>query len=360
MHTKARIAIIGAGWWTTQTHIPAILQNPHAELAALCDLNPERLRIAAEAFPVGATYTDLHAMFAKEAIDAVVVATHHAGHYAVARDCLTYGKPTLVEKPLTLRASEARDLVQRAHTLGVPLRVGYNHNYMVYMRRSRDVVQAGTLGAVQYISGIFNQHIIGMLRGTPPPREGMIISPGDVYSDPARSGGGFGVLQLTHLAGMIAFITGLRAERVFALMHHHDLRVDLVNALNIAFEGGALASIGGTGNLGGGGRKIDLQIYCERGWIDIDEAAGIASIQGERLPTETYDLSGQWQRRYPYNAPIDDLVAIALGHAAQGVDGETGWRATEIIEAAYRSAAQGGAGYSIAALYDEDADAHVL
>jgi predicted dehydrogenase len=354
MRAKARIAIVGAGWWTTQTHIPAILKNSQAELAALCDLNEQRLRTAAQAFSVGATYTDLHTMFAQEDIDAVVVATHHAGHYTVARDCLAYGKPVLVEKPLTLRASEARDLVQRARALGVPLRVGYNHNYMSYIQRSRDVVQAGTLGAVQYISGIFCQHVIGMLRGTPPPRDGMIISPGDVYSDPERSGGGFGHLQLTHLAGMIAFITGLRAERVFALMQKHDLRVDLVNALNIAFEGGALASIGGTANLGGGGRKIDLQIYCERGWIDIDEAAGIASIQGEDIPKETYDLSGQWQQRYPYTAPVDDLVAVALGHDGQGVDGETGWRATEIIEAAYRSATNEGAGISIAALYNDE------
>jgi predicted dehydrogenase len=48
MVTKARIAVIGAGWWSTYTHIPALQANPSAELVALCDVNHERLQAAAQ------------------------------------------------------------------------------------------------------------------------------------------------------------------------------------------------------------------------------------------------------------------------------------------------------------------------
>ena len=34
---KARIAVIGTGWWSTSTHIPALKDNPDAELVALCE-----------------------------------------------------------------------------------------------------------------------------------------------------------------------------------------------------------------------------------------------------------------------------------------------------------------------------------
>jgi predicted dehydrogenase len=57
MTTKARIAVIGSGWWATYTHIPALQANPAAELMALCDADPARLRAAAEAYGVAHTYT---------------------------------------------------------------------------------------------------------------------------------------------------------------------------------------------------------------------------------------------------------------------------------------------------------------
>lgn len=351
--SKTNLAIVGAGWWTAQTHIPAIRANPDAEVVALCDLDAERLKTTSEAFGITYTYTALDTMLEDGTINGVVVATNHASHYDVAWRCLESGFPVLIEKPMTLFARDAHRLVQLAAAKGLPLRIGYNHNYMPYTQRAREVFQAGQLGRVQYISGIFNQHVIGFLKGDPPPRDGMLISPGKVYTDPDRSGGGFGYLQLTHLVGMICYITGLKAQDVFALMHNHDLTVDLVNAVNIQFEGGALASIGGTGNMGAGGRKIDLQIYCEHGWIDIDEAEGTAVIQGTNIETEVYQLGGDWRARYPYTAPIDNFVDVLRGKTQTGVTGEVGWLAAEIIEAVYRSAGVGGSSVSIASLYDE-------
>lgn len=351
--TRAKIAIVGTGWWTTQTHIPALQQNPDAEIVALCDLDQDRLKTASDAFGINRTYTRLGDMLSNEKIDAVIVATNHATHYTIAHQCIMNDLPVLIEKPMTLKAQEARELVKLARSRGVALRVGYNHNHTSYTRRSREVIQSGALGKVQFISGIFSQNIIGFLRGNPPPREGMLVNPGDVYTDPQRSGGGFGYLQLTHLAGMIFFITGLRSQRVFALMQKHDLTVDMINAVNAQLEDDVLVSIGGTANLGGPWRKIDLQIFCERGWIDIDEAQGTAVIQGSDIETESYQLRGNWQQRYPYSAPVDDLVDVVLGRQREGVPGEVGCLAVELIEAAYRSAAMNGVGIEISSLYDE-------
>src|SRR5690242_8890482 len=92
------VAVIGTGWWATATHIPALRAEPHADLVALCDSNSERVAAAAAAYGVERIYTDHQAMLKAERPDAVIVATTHASHFAVARDCLDAGAHVLVEK----------------------------------------------------------------------------------------------------------------------------------------------------------------------------------------------------------------------------------------------------------------------
>ena len=80
MSRKARIAVIGAGWWSTTAHLPAIVAHPDAEIGALVDPDPERLARAASAFGNPRTYTSLTEALANEALDAAVIATPHATH----------------------------------------------------------------------------------------------------------------------------------------------------------------------------------------------------------------------------------------------------------------------------------------
>jgi len=58
---KARIAVIGTGWWATWAHIPALQQNPAAELVALCDQDADKLAQTAQTYGVPAVYTDVEA-----------------------------------------------------------------------------------------------------------------------------------------------------------------------------------------------------------------------------------------------------------------------------------------------------------
>src|SRR6266496_3764456 len=53
------------------------------------------------------------------------------------------------------------------------------------------------------------------------------------------------------------------------------------------FEGGALGIVGGTGN--GIHRKLDLQIHCERGCIDMDMVADTTLVRYGDERQETLD-----------------------------------------------------------------------
>ena len=350
MSTKARIAVVGAGWWATTAHIPAVINHPQAELVAICDRDAQKVAAAATAYQVRQTYTDLDQMLAQEQLDGAIVVTNHASHYAVAQRCLTAGLHVVIDKPMTLYAWEAKALVELAQAQGRELLVGYPYNYTPYAIRSREVIQSGALGRVQFVNCLFATHIFDLLRGEHDVT-GVVHGPGKVYSDPALSGGGLGHLQLTHTLGVLFFITALRVKRVHALMHQHGLAVDLVGAITAEFEGGALGTIGGTGNLGGGnGRKQTVQIYCENGSIDIDIVSGAATIYRRDQPPEPIEpVVGE--RDYRHYAPAHNLIGIVLGQVKNESPGTVGWRVVELLDAAYRSAQRDGGGVAASALH---------
>ena len=346
---KARIAVIGAGWWATTAHIPAVQEHPQAELV-LCDRDPAKLASAAAAYGINTTYANIDDMLAREALDGAIVVTNHASHYPLAKRCLQAGLHVLIDKPMTLYAWEAKELVEVAQAKGRELLVGYPYNYTPYAIRSRAVLQGGELGKVQYINAIFATHIFDLLRGEHDVT-GPVHGPGKVYSDPALSGGGFGHLQLTHPLGVLFFVTGLRVQRVHALMSNHGLTVDLVNAVTVEFEEGALGTVGGTGNLGGGsGRRQTVQIFCEHGSIDIDIVSGQATIyRREQAPEPIEPVVGE--NAYRRSTPAHNLIDISLGTAQNESPGTVGWRVVELLDAAYRSAKQHGQSVTRAELY---------
>ena len=358
MVARARIAVIGTGWWATYTHIPAVQASADAELVAICDRDPVRLAAAADAYAVTQRHTDFRVMLDQETLDGVIIATPHATHYAIARDCLDHGLHVLIEKPMTLHATEARDLVQRAHARNREVIVGYTHVFTPQARRARDVMRSGVLGAVQYINCSFASRVIEFLRAdaTPglPSAVFPVHTPGDVYSNSELSGGGQGQLQLTHSTGLLAFVTGLRAARVSAAMRNHGLAVDLVDAITVEFVGGAVGNIGGTGNMFI--PKFDLHIHCEHGAIALDMAAKTLTIRGRNIADEEHGPSSSSSSTTDSHderfATARNLIAVIRGQEANGSPGALALHSVEMLDAAYRSVTAGGQGVAVASLYE--------
>jgi predicted dehydrogenase len=353
---KARIAVIGAGWWSTYTHIPALQANPHVEAVVLCDSNPEKLQAAARAYSIDRTYDSYEAMLKQEPLDGAIVATTHATHYEIARRCLEHGLHVMLEKPMTLYAREARELVQLSQEQRRELIIGYPYHFSPHTLRAREAVSSGSLGAVQYVVCTFSSRIIELLRGDDrsgaPSSAYPVHGPGAVYSQPAQSGGGEGHLQITHSAALMFFVTGLRARRVFALMNNHGLPLDLVDAMTVEFEGGALGIVGGTGNEYA--HKLDLQVHCERGAVDMAMIAGTASIHGPDSGREELPPLPDAEESYPRFATANNLVDVVLGRAENSSPAQVGWRTVELLDAAYRSAAKGGEAIAIESLYSRE------
>src|SRR5690606_14617656 len=97
---------------------------PGAELAAVCDRDPERLQAIAERHDVPA-YTDHGEMLARERLDALVVAVPARLHELVALDAIGSGCAVLVEKPLATSPESGHLIIDAAQRAGVVLMPGH-------------------------------------------------------------------------------------------------------------------------------------------------------------------------------------------------------------------------------------------
>lgn len=355
MPQQARIAVVGAGWWATFTHLPALQAHHGVSEIVLCDNNSHKLDAAAETYHIAKTYTDLQVMLAQEQLDGAVIATNHASHYELAKACLDRGLHVMVEKPLTLYARHAKELIDLAGVRGRQIVMGYPYHFTDHVRHVRQIITSGELGAIQLVNCFMASHILNLLRGDDGSARGVryaVHGPGDVYAQPHLSGGGQGHLQITHSAGLMFYITGLRARRVHALMDNHELPLDLVDAMLVEFEGRTLGVVSGTGNQGSAsGGMVDLLVHCENGSVEMNVTAGHVRIHRRDQQPEIINIPEE--TRYPRFATAQNLVDVVLGAADNGSPVEAGWRTVELLDAAYRSAAQSGQAVTIAELYKD-------
>lgn len=362
---KARIAVIGTGWWATTAHLPALAANPDAEIAAACDQRADVLARVADKFGVHKVYADYAKMLKQEELDGVIVSVWSAAHYEVACACLERKLHVLVEKPLVLQAPHAKELVELATRVQRELIVGYPFHYCERARQARGIVQSGELGQVEYINCYFASTVIDFLRGDDKPYGKLypysLVGPGNVYSDTVRSGGGQGHLQVTHAAALVHYITGLRSVQASALMNNLDAKVDVVDAILSRMDNGALATLGSTGNLQvSDPGKLSIRINCERGWLELDFITGAGRVRRADASEELFPSLDtaepppgceQSEVLYPLRAPANNLVDVALGKGTNESTGEVGWHTVELLDAAYRSAGLNGEVVRIESLY---------
>ncbi|MCS7234850.1 MAG: Gfo/Idh/MocA family oxidoreductase [Armatimonadota bacterium] len=118
---RVRVGVVGLGKWGRH-HVRIYHQLPEAELVAVASPNPEEVAEFSARYRVPG-FLDHRELVGK--VDAVSVVTPTVHHYAIARDLLQAGVHVLVEKPITARVEEARELVELARARDRVLLVGH-------------------------------------------------------------------------------------------------------------------------------------------------------------------------------------------------------------------------------------------
>lgn len=343
MTRKARIGVIGAGWWAVANHLPLLKANPDCEIAAVNRLGAEELAAVAAQFGVPAAFEDYREMLATVPMDGVIVASPHVNHHEHAIAALKQGCHVLVEKPLATNAADARNIVATAASVGREIVVPYGWNFKPFTDSARALVASGAIGTIEHVKLEMASALDDLMAGQPMKEtEGATFRPpASTWADPKRSGG-YGWGQLVHALGLLFRITDLEPERVFAEFGRSPTGVDYYDAAVVRFANGATGSLSGSSTVPKHcSFQIDLRMFGSEGMLLLDIERQRLEIR-RRDGNDTVVPMATGEGGYECEEPVSVLVDICRGAQAENRSpGLVGQRAVEVLDAMYRSAASG-------------------
>jgi UDP-N-acetylglucosamine 3-dehydrogenase len=141
MAPKTKVVLVGLGRMG-RNHMRVLGAMPELDLVAVVDS-----QVPAPAELGRARFLRDTGELGSLAFDAAIIATPTGTHYDIARELTAMGKHLLVEKPIASTFAQGKDILRRAQQTGTRLVVGHVERFNPAVRRLRELVRAGALGA---------------------------------------------------------------------------------------------------------------------------------------------------------------------------------------------------------------------
>ena len=161
---RVNIALIGARNMGGKTHLPTIIGEDRMQLRVICDVDKlvraDALAVAAKGYAEKsgtATYKgieesgDFRELLDRKDIDAVVIAVPDQWHVPMAKAFIRAGKAVYVEKPLSLRISEGRELADVTRQYNAIVQVGTQRRSMDIMMLAAELLNNGVYGRIRHV-----------------------------------------------------------------------------------------------------------------------------------------------------------------------------------------------------------------
>jgi len=365
----ARIAVIGAAWWSQGWHLPQLQRNPDSTIAAIMQRSeqPEAakfLNLTLETktqlrerygVPIFSSCEELLAdEKAMAAIDGVIICTAHACHADMGKKFLAAGKHILMEKPMTVDVPEARELAAAATAApSLAFMVNNTANFRDKCFDARRLVETGELGGIHHVLCVMYSPLMNLFND--PANTGWVKATGTMLQ-PDGSGNGFGWGQLSHLLGWVLFVGGLEVEEVTAITHRSEASgADLTDAALIKCKGGCSLSLSGgvyPGNEFGEtrtGKHFDIRMFGQKGVLmyggdDGKPESGRLELRrhdGPSFVSEGFLMENTEKEGYGPESLLNFVAACRGQPYRNGADQQVGLQAVRVLEAMYRSACSG-------------------
>ena len=343
-------AVIGYGG-IGSAHAACIAQGrvEGMHLAAVCDVNPAKLALAAQRFPGVRCAEDFHALL-DGSVDAVVIAVPHPMHCAIAEECLRAGLHVLTEKPLDVSVTAAEKAIRAARESGSIFAVMLNQRTAPIFIRAREIVHSGALGALKRTVWIITNWY----------RTQHYYDSGAWRATWAGEGGGVLLNQAPHNLDLWQWICGM-PQSVTAycdVARYHRIEVEDDATLMTRYENGATGLfVTSTGEYPGTNRLEiagDLgKLVLEEGvlkWWKLSEAESeVRWHSGQSMPHMPVEYTEErFEDDGPAHQGILQNFANAILHGERLISpGEDGLNELMLSNAAYLSQWTGNAPVSL-------------
>lgn len=138
-------ALIGCGFFAiNQMH--AWNDVDGARIVAICDRDPERLKIVGDQFGIERRYSDANALFSDGGFDFVDIATTVQSHRILVEMAAQHKVPAICQKPFAKTLADAKAMVAACRAAGVPLMVHENFRWQRPIQAVRKVLDEGSIG----------------------------------------------------------------------------------------------------------------------------------------------------------------------------------------------------------------------
>lgn len=335
----ARIGIVGIGWWATLNHIPALADNPDAEIVAICDLDAERLKTVGDTFGIAARYSDLGEMLASEKLDGVIVSTPHTTHAGPAIAALEAGCHVLIEKPMATTATDGRAIAEAAARTGKSVIVPCGLSFAPFTEKAAQLVRQGRIGAVRHAICQMGSALEDLFAGEPMIEtvDHLFRPPASTWADPQKAGG-YGWGQLSHALAWLFYVADLEVESIFAFDGKSKAGVDMYDAATARTSNGATLAISGAGTVPKHkGLQFDIRVYGNEGVLFFDTERPRLEIHRNDGGIEIVPVTEE-EAAYDGARPVHAFAALCAGKpVVNTADAENGARVTETLDAMYRS-----------------------
>jgi predicted dehydrogenase len=151
-----KFGIVGVGRFGTAHCRYFTRDQDKYELAALCDMDAERIGVVSDQFG-GKGYTDFEEFLTHPEMELVIIATRSLDHARNAEQALGAGKTVLLEKPIGVTSADYRLLVQLDKHYPGKLFFCHNHRFEPAFGNARDIIAEGLLGQVRVVK-LYKHH----------------------------------------------------------------------------------------------------------------------------------------------------------------------------------------------------------
>ena len=88
MISKVNIAVIGAGWWCTEFHLPYLSSLENVNLLSVCRFGQKELNLVKNKFNFTYASENFEEALSYEELNGAIISTPHTSHYVCAKEAL--------------------------------------------------------------------------------------------------------------------------------------------------------------------------------------------------------------------------------------------------------------------------------
>jgi predicted dehydrogenase len=311
-----------------ESYIQLLQMMPEVEVTGIADDDEGRGKHYAKQF--NTHYFDSYEALLAERPDGVVVCSENAKHRALVELAARAGAHVLCEKPLATSVEDAQAMLDACEKAGKKLMTAFPMRYSAPIGEISRLISHKGLGKIYAVNGT-NQGVCPKhLRAW--------------FVDKQLAGGGAITDHVVHVADLLRWILDSEVSEVFAevnrILHADESEVETGGLVMLTFANGTIATVDCSWSKPDyypTGSGLTLGFVGEKGLVTVNAGKQVLTVYSDARQRPQFEY---WGSSANQGMLWDFIETIEEGYGplAKGYDG---YKAVEIVAAAYRSVESG-------------------